>query len=316
MHTRLLALLVSLAVAGAVAPATGADAATAKSSGCGKAAVPGTTTRHVAVDGADREYLLSIPDGYDPAKPAPLLFDFHGLGSNMLQQAAYTMLDQRGGARGYVVITPNGEGDLIRHWSLEPSANPDVSFVRTLLRTANRTLCIDPTRVFSTGMSNGAMFSTLLACALPGRFAAVAPVAGANAMPVCDAGTPRVGVLAFHGTADPIVPYSGGDYFSGSALGRALAAPQARPVDDAVAEWAAFDGCATPAAQSSIGDDVQRFVWPDCPSKGAVQLYRVVGGGHTWPGAVAVQSERLGATTSSIDATGLMLDYVDRHPRP
>ena len=193
MRTRPLALLLLTVVTatGTTSVAT-AGAATAKTEGCGREAVAGTTTRHVTVDGTDREYLLSIPEGYDPAQPASLLFDFHGLGSNMGQQAVYTDLDARGGARGYVVITPNGQGEVLRRWSLrsKASANPDVAFVRAMLRDTNRTLCIDRDRVFATGISNGAMFSTLLACALPGRLAAIAPVAGVNATNACGSRTP------------------------------------------------------------------------------------------------------------------------------
>jgi polyhydroxybutyrate depolymerase len=317
MRIRTIASLLAVAVVVLVVPAAGAGAARRASSGCGQKAAPGATTRHVTVGGADREYLLSIPDDYDPAKPAPLLFDFHGLGSNMQEQSLYSNLDREGGARGYVVITPNGQGAVLRHWSLVPSTstNPDVAFVRAMLRTTNRALCIDQKRVFSTGISNGAMFSTLLACQLPGRLAAIAPVAGINATEVCAAGTPTVSVLAFHGTADPVVPYSGGALFSGASIGGFLGVPTAKPVDDATAAWAAFDGCGTPPLQSFVADDVQHLVWPDCPRSGAVELYRVVGGGHTWPGAAAVREDRLGPTTASIDATNLMLDFFAAHPR-
>jgi len=318
MRIRTTTTVLALAVVLLVAVST-SEAAAAKrtSGGCRKPATAGVTTRHVTVGGTDREYLLSIPDRYDPARPAPLLFDFHGLGSDMEQQALYTKLDTRGGARGYVVVTPNGQGDALRHWSLDPSpaANPDVAFTQAMLRTTKGTLCIDSKRVFSTGISNGAMFSTLLACALPGRLAAIAPVSGINATAVCTAGTPRVSVVAFHGTADPIVPYQGGAYFSGEPIGRVLGVPDAKPVDDATAAWASFDGCGTPAAQSNVGDDVQRLVWPDCPRDGAVQLYRVVGGGHTWPGSFAVRADRLGATNTSIDATRVILDFFAPPPR-
>jgi polyhydroxybutyrate depolymerase len=277
--------------------------------------VPGTSTRLVTVRGTVREYLLSIPGDYDPEQPSPVLFDFHGLGSNMTEQATYTELDRQGGERGYVVITPNGEDGLLRHWSLLPSGNPDVAFVQAMLRATNRRLCIDQARVFATGISNGAMFSTVLACALPGRLAAIATVAGVNATPVCSARTPRVSVLAFHGTVDPIVPYAGGALLSGAPIGRALGLPEATPVDDAAAAWAAFDGCGTPAEEQPVAADVQRFVWPGCPANGAVELYRIVGGGHTWPGAAAVRGETLGPTTASIDATDLVLDFFGHHPR-
>ena len=139
-------------------------------------------------------------------------------------------------------------------------------------------------------------------------------MSGINATKVCDAGAPRVSVLAFHGTADPIVPYQGGDYFAGAAAGRTPGRAQALPVDDAAAAWAAFDGCGTPPTPTWVAADVQHLVWPDCPANGTVELYRIVGGGHTWPGSVPVRATRLGSTTPSISATALMLDFFDAHP--
>ena len=118
MRSRAVPLLLTLAVACVVVPATGAGAAKRASSGCGRTAASGVTTQHVTVDGTDREYLLSVPAGYDDTKPAPLMFDFHGFTSSMQEQAVYTHLAEQGGQRGYVVITPNGQGDLLRRWSL------------------------------------------------------------------------------------------------------------------------------------------------------------------------------------------------------
>ncbi len=319
VRIRLLAFVLAGLVVGTGVFASGptaAGAATRPKSGCGRVAVTGTTTRHVTVDGVDRQYLLSIPDDYDRSQPAPLVFDFHGLGSNMLEQSAYSQLTAKAGARGYVVITPDGRGEVMQRWSVAPTAatNPDLRFVDTMLRETQRGLCIDTHRVYSTGISNGAIFSTVLACALPGRFAAIAPVAGVNGAPACTGGTPHVGVIAFHGTGDPVVPYLGGDYFSGVVASHG-AKVQAQPVDDAVARWAAFDGCGTPAADAWVAGDVQHFTYPHCPPDGDVELYRVIGGGHTWPGAVPLRLQRLGPTTSSIDATALMLDFFDSHPR-
>jgi polyhydroxybutyrate depolymerase len=320
VRTRLVALVVAALVVGAgvaaALPATGASAAAHQKTGCGRLATSGTTARHLTVDGVDRQYLLSIPDGYDGSHAAPLVLDFHGLGSNMQEQSVYSQLSAQGGTRGYVVITPDGQGDVLRRWSIDPNAaaNPDVQFVKAMLADTQRALCIDPRRVYATGISNGAIFSTVLACALPGRFAAIAPVAGVNGAPACRSGTPRVNVLAFHGTGDPIVPFDGGDYFSGVDATHNSKA-QAQPVDDAVAAWAAFDGCGSPATEESVAQDVQHVTYPRCPQNGDVELYRVIGGGHTWPGAVAVRLQRLGSTTSSIDATKLMLAFFDARPR-
>jgi polyhydroxybutyrate depolymerase len=233
----------------------------------------------------------------------------------MDQQALYSGLESAAGARGDVVITPQGQGGLISHWSVPPlgDTNGDVDFVKAMLDTAERSLCIDPGRVYATGISNGAMFATLLACRLPGRLAAIAPVAGVNATRVCPRGTPRVSVLAFHGTADPIVPYDGGPLFGGSVS--LLADLRARPVEDAVARWAAFNGCTRRPKEGQVAADVTRVSYRGCADHEDVELVRIEGGGHTWPGAVSVLSGQLGATTTSIDATTEILDFFDAHRR-
>jgi polyhydroxybutyrate depolymerase len=337
MRSRILTILLAAIAATAITPvAIPVGAASASTGhapkagiGCHQPATPGLATRTLTVDGDEREYLLSIPASYDPAKRAPLILDFHGLGSDKEEQALYSGMSRKAGAEGYLVITPDGTG-AIRHWSLPPLPGgvADVDFVKQMLAATSRTLCIDAKRVYATGISNGAIFSTALACALPGRLAAIAPVAGVNGTKVCAAGTPRTPVLAFHGTADPIVPYAGGRYFAGanaadlqdpaggtSALGELFDGLRAQPVDRAVANWAAFDGCGKPPTTSWVAADVQHVTYPRCPANGTVELYRVVGGGHTWPGAIPVNNFRLGATTGSIDATDVMLRFFGVHPR-
>jgi polyhydroxybutyrate depolymerase len=329
MLTVLLSTVATTAIALVAGPGAAASASASATraarpgSGCNQAATPGLTTQTLTVDGAPRQYLLSIPAVYDPAKRAPLILDFHGLGSNKEQQALYSGMGQKAGAEGYVVITPDGTGD-IQHWSLPPlpGGTADVDFVKQMLATTSRRLCIDAKRVYATGISNGAIFSTKLACVLPGRFAAIAPVAGVNGTKVCAAGTPPISVIAFHGTVDPIVPYAGGPYFAGadptrgsSALSELFGGLRARPVDDAVASWAAFDRCGTPPTTTSAAADVDLITYPHCPRNGTVELYRVVGGGHTWPGGIPVNFAHLGPTTASIDATTLMLRFFAGHPR-
>jgi len=68
---------------------------------------------------------------------------------------------------------------------------------------------IDRHRVYVTGMSNGAMMSYTLACELSDRITAIAPVAGDLPAVPCRPARP-ISVLAINGTADPLVPYTGG----------------------------------------------------------------------------------------------------------
>jgi polyhydroxybutyrate depolymerase len=326
MKTRLLAVVVAGAtlLGGAAVTATTAAAAApaAASKGCGRKAHSGVTTKRVEVDGKQREYQLSIPKSYSPKKAAPLVFDFHGLGSNMQEQEAYSHLAERGAKQGFVVVTPNASGARLKMWVYPPLPNNDVAFVKKMLSDTQRSLCIDARRVYATGISAGGIMSTSLVCAMPGTFAAVAPVAGVNATKVCADRGPKVSVIAFHGTADPIIPYAGGAYFQGLAGGSATAARQrftgslqARPVEQAVAEWGAYDGCSKTPSTKSVASDVELTQYRGCDAHTAVRLYTVEGGGHTWPGARAVRAERLGSVTQSIDATKLILDFFRAHPK-
>jgi polyhydroxybutyrate depolymerase len=326
MRTRLLAVAVagSAVLGGAVTTPVPAAAAapTVASKGCGHKARTGVSTKHVEVDGKEREYLLSVPKRYSPKKAAPLVFDFHGLGSNMQEQEAYSHLAERGAKDGFVVVTPNASGARLKMWTYPPFPDNDVAFVKKMLRDTQRSLCIDARRVYATGISAGGIMSTSLVCAMPGTFAAIAPVAGVNATKVCANRSPKVSVIAFHGTADPIIPYAGGAYFQGLTGGNATAARtrftgslQARPVETAVGEWAAYDGCSKQPSTKSVGSDVELTRYAHCDAHTAVELYTVTGGGHTWPGARSIRTERLGSVTQSIDATKLILDFFRAHPK-
>ena len=94
MRSRILTVLLSATAITMVAIPAGAVSASTRHAtkvgiGCHQAATPGVATQTLAVDGAEREYLLSVPASYDPTRPAPLILDFHGLGSDQEQQARW-----------------------------------------------------------------------------------------------------------------------------------------------------------------------------------------------------------------------------------
>src|SRR5690606_31858506 len=102
-------------------------------------------------------------------------------------------------------------------------------------------VCVDPDRIYATGMSNGGHMSHRLACEAADVFAAVAPVAGS--MTVTGNCTPAepISVLHFHGTSDSIVPYDG----------YPLVMPGAQ---ETMKGWAARSGC-DPTSQVVLEKD-------------------------------------------------------------
>lgn len=302
-------MTLSLSLAGAAAPAA-AKPKPDPSAGCGEAArAPGVTTETLTTADGVREYRLAIPEGYTGRKPRPLVLNFHGLGSNAEQQALYSELEEKGPARNYVVITPQGSGGL-RFWNVLPElASPDdVGFTSALIDDASASLCIDTRRIYATGMSNGGGMSAYLGCNLGAELAAIAPVAGVNLLFGPCTSKERVPVIAFHGQQDGIVPYYGGPL--GVLLLQDRPLP---PVLDAVAQWADRDGCKSKPKTKMVSDHVLLTDYSRCNARTDVQLYSVSDGGHTWPGSIPVGP--LGETTTEINATDLILDFFDKHVR-
>ncbi len=262
-----------------------------------------------------RWYLLTTPRLPDGRKPVPLIVDFHGLleGAQVhVQMSQFGRLAQR---KGFIVATPNGTGNPVG-WNIseQSSANLDLAFVTKLLDSIESAHCVDTSRVYSTGLSDGALFSSLLACTMADRFTAIAPVAGL-AMPKNCHPSRRIPVLTFHGTADPILLFNGG---IGDTLSKVLGGKSAAntttttaPADldgkgfpAAVAAWAASDGCDPKPVDRRVKPDLIRRTYR-CPSGVGVEFIIVVGGGHTWPGSQFSKAiaSIVGPTTFSVDAT-------------
>jgi polyhydroxybutyrate depolymerase len=284
---------------------------TAASPGCGRAPRPGPTTtaafgdvpRTLVVDGTTRTYRLAVPAGYRPGRPTPLILLFHGSGSNALQQSAYSQLPARAGAAGYLVATPDALGG---QWDLASpgTQTADQAFVTALVADLGSRYCLDRSRVFAAGISLGSQFAALLACDPTNRIDAVGLVSADYLIRPCAGPIP---VLAFHGTADPVVPYGNG------ATGRSVPGIPVVGVQENLAAWARLDGCARTPAVSRPAPGIVRQAWGHCDGTSTVTLYTVVGGGHTWPGSpVVLSAAAFGPTTEAISATGLMLAFFAR----
>jgi polyhydroxybutyrate depolymerase len=288
---------------------------TTRSAGCAaRRAVPtGQSDHTIVADGVERHYLLDVPADYDGTKPFAIVFGLHALTVSYQFVPSMTGFDQ--GARyQFIGVAPSGRlAGTTPYWDAAPTEhNYDVDFIVQLLDHLEATLCVNPARVFSTGMSNGAQMSSLLACRLSDRITAIAPVSGEEYLAPCN-GSP-VPILAFHGTADPILPYTGGGlnatqiaatyHFRGKAP---PGLPRPLGVDASMRRWAAHNGCDPQPIEERVAPHIVRRTWTHCRAE--TVLYVVEGGGHTWPGKPVPQFEPVfGPGTTEIDATELMFD--------
>jgi len=261
--------------------------------------------RTLSVDGVTRTYRLAVPTAYRRDVPTPLVLLFHGSGSNAIQQSAYSQLPARGAAAGYLVATPDAIGG---NWDVAApgTPTPDQQFVTALLADLGRRYCVVRDRVDAAGISLGSQFAALMACNPVDHIAAVGLVAAEYLIRPC---TGPIPVLAFHGTADPVVPYAD------RATGRSVPGVPVVGAEQNLAAWARLDGCRSVPRADHPAPDIVRRRWAPCRLGSTVTLYSVLGGGHTWPGSpVILPAAAFGATSRSLDATGLMLRFFGSAP--
>jgi polyhydroxybutyrate depolymerase len=297
------------------------------SAGCRAPAVaPGAERIDTTSDGAPRFYLRHVPPSYGGRKPVALVVDLHGYLEGAELHETNSRLGAFGDEHGFVTITPQGSGDVVPGWDVERGA-PDVRFIGNLLDEAQRTLCVDDRRIFVAGFSNGAFLASTLACVYADRIAAIAPVSALRDPPGCKPARP-VPIVTFAGTGDEFVAFTGGlgaraqvasandgtgrmlgDTSGGKLVARSASMPKI------MAAWARRNRCASKPKETNVAPDVT-LVRYRCPKHADVELYRIAGGGHTWPGsAFSRQIENLvGPTTLSINADEVMWSFFQAHP--
>jgi polyhydroxybutyrate depolymerase len=276
--------------------------------------------------GVERYYYRYVPRVND-GKPLPVVVDLHGYLEGAEVHKQHTALGPYGDEQGFVTLTPHGPGtDGVPRWDTE-ATSADMTFIGKMLDDVEGALCVDTARVFVTGLSNGAMMTSAIACAMSDRVAAVAPVAGVTEIEDCGATRP-VPVVAFHGTEDGFLAYDGGLGEQALSLpapdgsGRRLrdlrvggVGEDGPAVPEIVADWATRNGCEPTPNDEPVADDVTLHAFA-CPDDADAELYEIKGGGHTWPGSEfskAIESS-VGPTTFSIDANEIMWHFFVAHP--
>jgi poly(3-hydroxybutyrate) depolymerase len=180
------------------------------SAGCGTTRELTNGRRTIQSGGVNREYVLRVPDDYDDTRPYRLILAYHWANGNANQVANGGM----GGStedpyfglwdlaeNSTIFVAPEG---LDAGWA--NTGGRDLALTDAILEEVLGDLCIDRTRIFSTGFSYGAGMSHALACARPDVFRGVALYAGAQ-LSGCDGGTTPIAYFHAHGVSDSVLDF-------------------------------------------------------------------------------------------------------------
>ncbi len=267
----------------------------------------------------------SVPAGsgsraVSPQALKPIVLALHGGATDGLTMIRYTGLSDKAAAAGFLAVYPDGTGRLPRvlTWNsgaccgYAQSRNiDDVRFLREVVSFVVENYRGDASRVYVTGISNGAMMAYRLAAEAPDVVAAVAAIAGSLDMDPAVVKVPKP-ILAFHGTVDEYVPWNGG------RGPRTLLGNSHRSVAETIGTWVRVNGCDPEPRSTALpnpfadGTEVIRHDYAPPPGGSEVILYEIRGGGHTWPGRP--RAERLlGKATLAIQANDIIWEFFSRH---
>src|ERR1700752_2507296 len=247
-----------------------------------------TVVDSIISGGIYRTYRLYVPAAYTGISARPLVFNLHGYTSNSLAQQQYTIFEPIADTANFLMVLPQGtkDGSNQTFWNagMSTSIVNDIAFLNALIDSLDLTYNIDLNAIYSCGMSNGGFMSHTLACESSNRFTAIASVTGSifttqygsNCHP-----TRPVPVMQISGTADGTVSYNG--------------STGVMPVDSVVKYWVTKNVCNPVASFSNVpnintgdGCTAEHYKYSGGLSGSSVELYKIIGGGHTWPGSPSI----------------------------
>lgn len=263
-------------------------------------------------DGLLRSYSFYVPAIYDGSQAVPLILNLHGYTSNATEQSIYGNFKPIADTAGFIVVHPEGTiqpgttSNQLWNFGIFGSNVDDVGFLTSLIDTISAHYAIDHSRVYTTGMSNGGYMSYKLVCETT-RFAAMASVTGDMTVAMrnnCNAAPPTP-VMEIHGTADGTVPYTG----STGVLS----------IDSVMSYWASKNGCPSPPTLSYVPDSdptdgatAEHYVWGQGTNGVTMELFKIINGGHTWPGAPIV----IGTTCMDFSASKEIWRFFSQYSNP
>ncbi|KAL3420051.1 ferulic acid esterase [Phlyctema vagabunda] len=267
-------------------------------------------------DGNPRSYLIHIPSSYSKDVPVPLIFSFHGHGKNAMIQDELSQFSNETLNPSAIAVYPQG---IDGQWQGDPTSPPainDVAFVQDLIDHLSSQYCLDRTRIYAAGKSNGGGFTNVLACdpLLSTLIAAFAPVSGAfyesntsasdcvpqNLDISCNPGRVPVPILEFHGSADATINYEGG-----ARKGACLPS-----IPHWIQDWSIRNGFDSTNVTTDLYDNrLHKYEYGHGENLGIVTHYLTDGLGHDWP---SIEANNDNPDGTFYDATPIIMEFFGR----
>jgi len=271
-------------------------------------------------EGRMRNYHVYLPQNYQP--DMPLILSLHGYTWSLTEFAGYTLMHEYADTSGFIVVHPEGSFynqssgwnsglRAIGFGQVDTTSN-DVGFISALIDTLHARYNIDMSRIYSCGYSQGGEMTYRLAIELGHRFAAIASVAGKLNDISGNLGLPMrpISVMHIHGTLD-------GTELWGPGLANLWS------VETTLNFWIQNNNCVLTPDTIAIPDTcisdsctVQKISYTDCADSTRIIFYKILRGGHTWPGADTSVWSGGGFLNRDINASQEIVNFFKNYTNP
>lgn len=296
------------------------------------------------LNGRERYYEVHVPPGYDPAKPAAVVFVLHGGGGYPDAVRFVSDMDRVSDANGFITVYPAATSpfwltyprepwfgqrkyltDRLLYWhngldlkDRDQVAIDDVKFISFIIDDLGNYFSIDRRRVHAIGISNGGLMAYELAARLPDRIASVGVVGAQRLAPKSKLPTSQpVSMITFNGMLDTWQIFDGG--LSPVESWAVFTPHRIPPVYDALNSWRTHYSC---GRMSGSGNGTATSEVLKCAGGTTIENWIIDDGGHTWPGGKVTPFEVVGGFTKhtvgpvskAVDASAEAWRFFRDHP--
>lgn len=277
------------------------------------------------VAGVKRSYRTYVPKGLPKGAPLVLVMHGSGEGPQAIRAGTGYGFERLADQHGFAVVYPKSFGfdwndcSSIGDTLVNGVRADDAGFLNALVDQLVGEIGVDPGRVFAAGVSNGGSMALRLAMEHPKRYRAVAAALANVPAPQnfqCQPGAQTPSVMILNGTADPLVPYAGGEiqllglFYKGGHVISSTASAQYFADRNAIAGQPQIN--MTPLGQ---GGRVEHRHWRSADGRTEVELVTLHGAGHGLPQPWARRPRLLGPSPMEPNGPALIWAFFERQSK-
>jgi polyhydroxybutyrate depolymerase len=274
--------------------------------------------------GNKRTYIIRLPKNYSSLKELPMVVFLHGGNGNAKSVQSFTNFGEVADRHGFILLYPQGfyeasENSFIwadgRGLAPDKMGIDDVGFVTNLVNSIGSSYKVNNKKVYLSGFSNGGFLAQRIAFKNNVQFAAIATLGSSVTKQIIEGPKPSRAIpsMFIFGSDDPLVPYKGG-IVSGS-----ISLPVVG-IEQLVNFWVEQNQCKNSAPIRSLSDVSNRdnstvtiANYSGGINNTEVEFYKVLGGGHTFPGVPSNNKLLLGETNLDFQANETIWQFFNKY---